>query len=119
MTFPLPLRDFRFLSNAEIQTLDYLSISDNASTGYILEVDLTYPPHLHDLHNDYPLAVERLTVTPDMLSPRSKFIAERLGRKPTSCEKLVPNLMDKQHYVVHYRNLQLYCSLGMIVTQRS
>ena len=28
-------------------------------------------------------------------------------------EKLVPNLMDKTKYVLHYRNLQLYLSLGM------
>ena len=27
--------------------------------------------------------------------------------------KLVPNLMDKKKYVVHYKNLQLYLSLGM------
>ena len=30
-----------------------------------------------------------------------------------SCEKLVPNLMNKSRYVLHYRNLQLYLSLGM------
>ena len=27
--------------------------------------------------------------------------------------KLVPNLMDKNKYVVHYKNLMLYLSLGM------
>ena len=34
----------------------------------VVEVDLEYPDHLHDRHNDYPLAVEHLTVTRDMLS---------------------------------------------------
>ena len=28
-------------------------------------------------------------------------------------KKLVPNLKDKKKYVVHYRNLQHYLSLGM------
>ena len=28
-------------------------------------------------------------------------------------EKLVPNLRDKNHYVLHYRNFQLYLGLGM------
>ena len=28
-------------------------------------------------------------------------------------EKLVPNLMDNTKYVVHYKNLRLYLSLGM------
>ena len=28
-------------------------------------------------------------------------------------KKLVPNLMDKNNYVIHYRNLQLCLELGM------
>ena len=30
-----------------------------------------------------------------------------------SLSKLISNLMDKEKYIVHYRNLQLYLSLGM------
>ena len=33
--------------------------------------------------------------------------------KYTPTTKLVPNLNDKQHYVLHYRNLQQYLSLGL------
>ena len=36
--------------------------------GKIYEVDLEYPSKLHDLHNDYPCAAEKLNVTDDMLS---------------------------------------------------
>ena len=32
-------------------------------------------------------------------------------------EKLVPNLRNKDRYVLHYRNLQLYTSLGMRLTK--
>ena len=32
-------------------------------------------------------------------------------------KKLIPNLGHKNNYVVHYRNLQLYLSLGMKLTK--
>ena len=38
-----------------------MNIKSNSSTGYILEVDLEYPQELHDIHNDYALAPEKLT----------------------------------------------------------
>ena len=44
-----------------------MSINEKSDMGYILEVDLKYPDELHDLHNDYPLASEKLTVTNDIL----------------------------------------------------
>ena len=36
-----------------------------------MEVDLEYPPELHDLHSDYPLAPEKMEISPEMLSPRN------------------------------------------------
>ena len=36
-----------------------------------------------------------------------------VGVAPTEVEKLVPNLHHKERYVLHYRNLQLYTSLGL------
>ena len=40
-----------------------------------------------------------------------------VGVAPTEVEKLVPNLRNKDRYVLHYRNLQLYTSLGMRLTK--
>ena len=40
-----------------------------------------------------------------------------VGVAPTEVEKLVPNLCNKDRYVLHYRNLQLYTSLGMRLTK--
>ena len=34
--------------------------------GYILKVDLEYPEKLHLLHNDYPLAPEKVAIPYDM-----------------------------------------------------
>ena len=68
MSEPLPVGKFRFLSEDEIAEFDLLSIPSDGDTGYIVERDLTYPDELHDLHNDYPMAPEHMTVSKDMLS---------------------------------------------------
>ena len=115
MSQPLPVSDFQWIQDPS--HLDVLQVSDDSDLGYILEVDLAYPEHLHDQHNDYPLAPETMKITPDMLSPYSQQLAEGLDLKTGSVEKLVPNLQDKQKYVLHYRSLKLYLSLGMKLTQ--
>ena len=57
---------FEWLEN--IDRFDAMLINEKSDIGYILEVDLEYPKELHELHNDYPLAPEKLLVTNDMLS---------------------------------------------------
>jgi len=110
MSEPLPTGNFRFLDPDEMEDFHLRSVPDDNPKGYILEVDLDYPAHLHEWsHNDYPLAPEKVVITPDMLSPYSKKLAEKLGVKHISnVKKLVPNLKSKRNYVVHYRNLQFY-----------
>ena len=78
---------------------------------------MDYPESCHDLHNDYPLCPEPLIVTQEMLSPYTHALAETLGITPGLSQKLVPNLLRKEKYVVHYRNLKLYVQLGMKVTR--
>ena len=58
-----------------------------------------------------------MKVTENMLSPYAKQLLEELEMKGTSTEKLIPNLYPKEKYVVHYRNLKLYLSLGMRLTR--
>ena len=93
------------------------SISENSSIGYILEVDLEFPSELYDLHNDYPLAPEKLEITQNMLSKYCFNIANKYRIKIGGVNKLVPNLGNKSIYVVYYRNLQLHLSLGMKLTE--
>ena len=45
-----------------------MSIGKESKIWFILEVDLEYPDELHALHNDYPLALEKLAISYDMLS---------------------------------------------------
>ena len=107
----LPTGDFRWVPSPEYINLD--SYDENSDKGLILEVDLEYPKELHDLHNDYPLAPEKITVGKEMLSDYCQRIQSREGIKVGQMEKLIPNLRDKEKYVLHYRNLQLSLSLGL------
>ena len=84
---------------------------------YVLEVDLKHPEKLYLLHNDYPLVPENLAIPYVMFSDYSKKVADEYGIKGGDVMKLVPNLGSKTNYVVHYKNLQLYLSLGMKLTK--
>ena len=77
--------------------------------GYMLEVDLENPKHIHKSNNDYPLAPEKLTVKEEWLSAYQTELL--VNRSMINITKLVPNLMDKNKYVVHYKNLMLTCLL--------
>ena len=61
----LPHSEFEWLKN--VDKLDVMSINKKSDVRYILEVDLEYHDELHELHNDYPFAPEKLAVTSDML----------------------------------------------------
>ena len=60
---------FRWLTEKEINQIDLGKCKEDSKKGLILEVDLEYPQELHDLHNDYPLAPDKMKVTKEMLSP--------------------------------------------------
>ena len=111
----LPYGEFEWLKN--VDELDIMSINKKSDVGYILEVDLKYTDKLHELHNDSPLAPEKLTVTNDMLSKYCKSIADKYEVKVGDVKKWIPNLGNKNKYVVHYKNLQLYLSLGIKLTK--
>ena len=87
MSKPLPYKNFKWMSD----------LNKWENIPCILEVDLEYPEKLHDLHNDYPLAPERLLI----------------GK----VEKLVPNLNHKEKYVIHHEVLKQYLKLGMKLTK--
>ena len=86
-----PLRDFEWMEEDKLTKWEEILQKDGK--GCVLEVDLEYPSHLHDDHNDYPLAPEKLTIN--------------------GVDKLTPNLQDKKNMVLHAASLQQYRSLGM------
>lgn len=118
MCEPLPTGKFRFFTSKELEAFDLNSKSDDGSKGYILEVDIEYPSHLHKTHNDYHLDPDRMVITTDMVSQYARDLADKLQMKISDRnEKLVPNLLPKKNCVLHYRNLKFYTSLGLKVTK--
>ena len=107
--------EFEWLSDDEIDVIDFSCVIAESNVGYFLEVDLKYPSELHELHNDYPLAPEKMRVSKDMLSDYCLSIVEKYDVKVGDVAKLIPNLRDKSCYVLYYRTLQLYVSFGMVV----
>jgi len=85
MSQPLPTGGFKWMTKAQLRRWEKLPC--------VLEVDLEYPKELHDLHNDYPLAPQRIPLN--------------------GVYKLTPNLKDKKEYPIHHMVLKQYLSLGM------
>ena len=95
MSQKLPVHSFKWMTNKEIENIFNNQIVQVwEKTPCILEVDLEYPEELHDLHNDYPLCPERVECDKGI-------------------KKLIPNLRNKNNYVVHYKTLMQYLRLGM------
>ena len=102
----LPYANFKWVKNIYRTEQKLMNIKSNSSTGYILEVDLEYPQELHDIQNDYPLAPEKNDIPKEWLSDYSLGIVNAHNITTKTVKRLVPNLMNKNNYVIHYRNLQ-------------
>ena len=72
----LPYESFKWLKS--VDKFDVNSISEKRPTGCILEVVLDYLDELHVLHNDYPLAPEKLAFPYDILSDYCKKNCRRI-----------------------------------------
>ncbi|KAK3796762.1 hypothetical protein RRG08_045769 [Elysia crispata] len=112
MSQPLPTGGFRWVEDCTALAGTIQDQPADGPEGFILEVDLEYPQELHDRHNAYPLAPERMVVQKEWMSEYQHGLLGK-GMASAEVEKLVPSLRDKNHYVLHYRNLQLFLGLGL------
>jgi hypothetical protein len=124
MSGRLPIRGFRWLGVERASEVGLVCGSDGRwalgqqqeREGFVAEVDLEYPSHLHVRHDDYPAAPEHCVVEAGMLSAYSQHVLEVNGRVFTPAKKLLATLRGKPHYVVHHTALRQYLKLGLRVT---
>ena len=113
----LPTGNFKWMTEKQINKINLATYKEDSKKGLILEVDLEYPRELHDLYNEYPLGPEKVKVTENKLSNYCKKIKEKYNISIGQVHKLIPTLNNKEKYVLHYRNLQLYLDLGLKLTK--
>ena len=84
------------MTDAEINDFDLNKVNGESDYGYILDVDIGYPDELPYLHDDYPLASNKIEVTGDMLSKYCSDIAKKFNLKLGEVKKIVPNLENRK-----------------------
>ena len=98
MTQSLPCDSFYWVEKWKIEVRpNFWKEDDDSEYGYILEVDLEYPEHLHDSHSDFP------------------FCPEHCAAPGTKDKKLMTTLYSKKKYVIHYRALKQALQHGLIL----
>ena len=104
MSDSLPTSGFKWIDPKEFDLNEYTS---NNSKGCVLEVDLEYSKELWKLHNDYPLAPDKIEIEREMLSDYQLKITHLYNIAIRNIKKLVAKFFDREKYVLHYENLQL------------
>jgi len=107
----LPCRNFQWIYDEvvlndimrELPTMQCATMS----IGYVLEVDVSTPPSLHNYFDDLPPCCHNAV-------PPPQFFHSGCSIKT---RKLITTHLPKQNYIIHYRLLQLFLVLGLKVTK--
>lgn len=80
-----------------VNSYDWRTLDPELETGYLLEVDLSFPKSVHDLLNNFPPLATRAV--------------------PPGCKgmRLLNDLTFKSHYVLNLAYLQLVLRLGVVL----
>ena len=58
-------------------------------------------PEIQELHNDYPLAANKIEIKREILAQYHLKIADLYNIPIDNVKKLVPHFFDKEKYVIH------------------
>ena len=88
----LPTSGFKWIDPTEF---DLSNCCSNFLKRYVFEVDLEYHKDLRELHNDYPLALDKIEIKREMLSDYQLKIADHYNILVGNAKKMVANFFDK------------------------
>ena len=102
----MPIGKFEW-NNEEWITDKILNLDDKGETGYLFDVNISYPVELHDKFNQYP-------PLPINMSIKKEYLNEwqQEDYHESKIKKLCCTLLPKNNYVVNYRYLKTALSLG-------
>ena len=76
MSEKIPIDEIEFVNEVIVREWtadDIMQMTVNGSHCYILEVDIEIPQSIHDKTADYPLCPDRLEITEEIISPKSRL----------------------------------------------
>lgn len=113
----LPIGEFEMCEDFDLSLLG----DCDGDYGYFVNGDFEIPDELHDQMNDYPCFPENLCVKDEWLGDYQRQVRECLDKlaveQDSKVAKLIPNLMPKTNYTIHFKLLKLYLDLGCRVTK--
>ena len=103
MSQPLPTGNFKW-KNEEYY---------KSGKPCIVEVDLEYPKDIQMKTRKYPLMPYNRSIGIDELSEYQNQILSKLNEKNPKDQKLILDLHDKNKYIVYYKTLKFYETMGI------
>ena len=119
MCNPLPVGKFKWVEIRKKNKFISKMLKER-KFNFFIECNIEYPEELHGLHNDYPLAPEKIVIDDNFKeSPYRKTIRDKFKEEynikltKSKVPKLVSTLTNKKNYVVHAKLLRYYIKLGL------
>ena len=119
MCRPLPLGKFKWV-NVKNKNKFMNRMLREGKYNFFVECYIKYSEELYDLHNDYPVAPEKMAIDDNFTESsyrktiRHKFKEEyNIKLTKSKVTKLVSTLTDKENYVFHAKLLKFYIKLGL------
>ena len=119
MSQPLPTGEFERITFPEDYTQeqiieDLLQIPDDNESGFFIECEIYYPENIKEKTENFPLCPYKTKADTQLFST---YINSILPKKYRPTNKLMCDVKNKKHYMLHYRMLKFYLKEGLRITK--